>query len=71
MLRFRRKLCLKTRLNCNILHVFLAADKQKRAVETFKRKNRTVQQICEMMNIIKPSLYAYIKKEQASQNAKA
>ncbi len=49
----------------------LNAKERKRAVETYQRKNHTVQQICEMMNITKPTLYAYIKEEQVSQNAKA
>jgi DNA invertase Pin-like site-specific DNA recombinase len=48
----------------------LNAKERRRAVETYKRKNHTVQQICEMMNITKPTLYAYIREEQASQNAK-
>jgi DNA invertase Pin-like site-specific DNA recombinase len=49
----------------------LSVKERKRAVEMHKRKNHTVQQICEMMNITKPTLYAYIREEQASQNAKA
>jgi len=49
----------------------LSARERKRAVETYQRKNHTVQQICEMMNITKPTLYAYIKEEQADKNAKA
>jgi DNA invertase Pin-like site-specific DNA recombinase len=49
----------------------LSANEQRRAVEMYKRKNHTVQQICKMMNITKPTLYAYIKEEQASQNTKA
>lgn len=49
----------------------LNAKERRRAVETYQRKNHTVQQICEMMNITKPTLYAYIKEEQESQNAKA
>ncbi len=51
--------------------VELSVKERKRAVEMHKRKNHTVQQICEMMNITKPTLYAYIREEQASQNAKA
>ncbi len=49
----------------------LSVKERKRAVEMHKQKNHTVQQICEMMNITKPTLYAYIREEQASQNAKA
>jgi len=49
----------------------LSIKERKRAVEMHKRKNHTVQHICEMMNITKPTLYAYIREEQASQNAKA
>jgi DNA invertase Pin-like site-specific DNA recombinase len=49
----------------------LTANEQKRAVEMYNRKNHTVQQICKMMNITKPTLYAYIREEQESQNAKA
>jgi DNA invertase Pin-like site-specific DNA recombinase len=49
----------------------LNAKERKRAVETYKRKNHTVQQICEMMNITKPTLYAYIREGEASKNAKA
>ncbi len=48
----------------------LSTKERKRAVETYKRKNHTVQQICEMMNITKPTLYAYIREEQASKNVK-
>jgi len=49
----------------------LNAKERRRAVETYQRKNHSVQQICEMMNITKPTLYAYIREEQANQNAKA
>ena len=35
----------------------------------YQRKNQTVMQICEMMNITKPTLYAYIREEQANQKA--
>ena len=51
----------------------LDAKDRKRAVDMYERKNQTVKQICEMMNIIKPTLYAYIREEQAnkkSQNLK-
>jgi len=49
----------------------LNAKERRRAVETYQRKNHTVQQICEMMNITKPTLYAYIKEEQTKKTAKA
>lgn len=48
----------------------LNAKERKRAVEMYQRKNQTVKQICEMMNITKPTLYAYIREEQANQKAK-
>ena len=48
----------------------LKAKERKRAVEMYQRKNQTVKQICEMMNITKPTLYAYIREEQANQKAK-
>lgn len=47
----------------------LKAKERKRAVEMYQRKNQTVIQICEMMNITKPTLYAYIREEQANQKA--
>ena len=48
----------------------LNAKERKRLVEMYQRKNQTVKQICEMMNITKPTLYAYIREEQANQKAK-
>lgn len=48
----------------------LNAKERKRAVEMYQRKNQTVKQICEMMNITKPTLYAYIRDEQTNQKAK-
>ncbi len=48
----------------------LNAKERKRVVEMYQRKNQTVKQICEMMNITKPTLYAYIREEEASQKAK-
>lgn len=48
----------------------LNAKERKRAVEMYHRKNHTVGQICKMMNISKPTLYAYIREEQASEKAK-
>ena len=47
----------------------LKAKERKRIVEMYQRKNQTVKQICEMMNITKPTLYAYIREEQANQKA--
>jgi DNA invertase Pin-like site-specific DNA recombinase len=44
----------------------LNAKQRKQAVEMYERKNQTVKQICEMMNITKPTLYAYIREEQTS-----
>ena len=35
----------------------------------YERKNQTVKQICEMMNITKPTLYAYVREEQATEKA--
>ena len=48
----------------------LNAKERKRIVEMYQRKNQTVKQICEMMNITKPTLYAYIREEEANQKAK-
>ncbi|CAN5308061.1 recombinase family protein [soil metagenome] len=47
----------------------LTAKERQRAVEMYQRKNQTVIQICAMMNITKPTLYAYIREEQANQKA--
>ncbi len=49
----------------------LNAKQRQQAVEMYERKNQTVKQICEMMNITKPTLYAYIREEQTSKKAKA
>lgn len=48
----------------------LNAKERKRIVEMYQRKNQTVKQICEMMNITKPTLYAYVREEQANPKAK-
>ena len=48
----------------------LNAKERKRAVEMYERKNQTVKQICEMMNITKPTLYAYIREEQTIKKTK-
>lgn len=49
----------------------LNAKQRQQAVEMYERKNQTVKQICEMMNITKPTLYAYIREEKTSKKAKA
>jgi DNA invertase Pin-like site-specific DNA recombinase len=43
----------------------LAAGKQKRAVELYEEKRLTVKEICEMMGISKPTLYAYVRQAQS------
>jgi DNA invertase Pin-like site-specific DNA recombinase len=48
----------------------LNAKQRQQVVEMYERKNQTVKQICEMMSITKPTLYAYIREEQASKKAK-
>ena len=48
----------------------LNAKERKRIVEMYQRKNQTVKQICEMTNITKPTLYAYIREEEVNQKAK-
>jgi hypothetical protein len=48
----------------------LNAKERRRAVETYQRKNHTVQQICEMMSITKPTLYAYIKENKQRKRRK-
>jgi transposase-like protein len=44
----------------------LVAGKQKRAVELYEEKRLTVKEICEMMGISKPTLYAYVRQAQAA-----
>ncbi len=44
----------------------LAAGKQKRAVELYEEKRLTVKEICEMMGISKPTLYAYVRQAQSA-----
>ncbi len=39
----------------------LNSDKRKLAVKLYDEKQHTVQQICEMMNISKPTLYKYVE----------
>jgi DNA invertase Pin-like site-specific DNA recombinase len=43
----------------------LAASKQERAVELYEEKRLTVKEICEMMGISKPTLYAYVRQAQS------
>jgi DNA invertase Pin-like site-specific DNA recombinase len=42
----------------------LSKEKRKIAVELYNQKKHTIKQICEMMKISKPTLYAYIREEQ-------
>ncbi|WPP48932.1 recombinase family protein [Catalinimonas niigatensis] len=42
----------------------LNKDKQKRLVQLYKDHNISVKEICEMMNISKPTLYKYVKEAQ-------
>jgi DNA invertase Pin-like site-specific DNA recombinase len=44
----------------------LTAGKQQRAVQLYHKRELTVKEICEMMGISKPTLYAYIRKAQLS-----
>jgi DNA invertase Pin-like site-specific DNA recombinase len=44
----------------------LAEGKRQRAVELYQAKQLTVKEICEMMGISKPTLYAYVRQAQAS-----
>ena len=44
---------------------------QKKVIEMYNRRNHTVKEICKMMGITKPTLYAYIREEQAIKKAKA
>ena len=37
----------------------------------YERKNHTIKEICQMMGISKPTLYAYIREEQAAEKDKA
>jgi DNA invertase Pin-like site-specific DNA recombinase len=40
--------------------------RQKRAVQLYHKKELTVREICEMMGISKPTLYAYVRQDQSS-----
>jgi DNA invertase Pin-like site-specific DNA recombinase len=44
----------------------LATNKRPRAVQLYQEKQLTVKEICEMMGISKPTLYAYVRQAQAS-----
>jgi transposase-like protein len=44
----------------------LTASKQKRAVELYQEKRLAVKEICKMMGISKPTLYAYVWQAQSS-----
>jgi DNA invertase Pin-like site-specific DNA recombinase len=46
----------------------LNTKQRKRAVEMYNRKNHTIQEICEMMGISKPTLYAYIRENNQTAN---
>jgi transposase-like protein len=44
----------------------LTASKQQRAVELYQEKQLAVQDICKIMGISKPTLYAYVRQAQSS-----
>lgn len=44
----------------------LSAEKQRLAVQLYNEKKMTVQQLCEMMGISKPTLYSYVRVSQVS-----
>jgi DNA invertase Pin-like site-specific DNA recombinase len=44
----------------------LTASQQKRAVALYQEKRLAVQEICKMMGISKPTLYAYVRQAQSS-----
>ena len=44
----------------------LATSKRQRAVHLYQEKQLTVKEICGMMGISKPTLYAYVRQAQAS-----
>ena len=43
-----------------------APSKRQRAVQLYQAKQLTVKEICEIMGISKPTLYAYVRQAQAS-----
>ncbi len=40
--------------------------RQKRTVQLYHKKEPTVREICEMMGISKPTLYAYVRQAQSA-----
>jgi DNA invertase Pin-like site-specific DNA recombinase len=44
----------------------LTASKQQRAVELYQAKRLAVKEICQLMGISKPTLYAYVRQAQSS-----
>ena len=44
---------------------------RKKVVQMYERKNHTIKEICQMMNISKPTLYAYVRENQNTKKAKA
>jgi transposase len=44
----------------------LAPGQRQRVVELYQAKQLTVKEICEVMGISKPTLYAYVRQTQAS-----
>jgi transposase-like protein len=44
----------------------LPADKQQLAVQLYQEKKIAVKQICEVMGISKPTLYAYVRQAQSA-----
>ncbi len=48
----------------------LDADKRALAVQLYEDKKHTVQQICQMMGISKPTLYKYVEAHRADVNSK-
>jgi DNA invertase Pin-like site-specific DNA recombinase len=48
----------------------LQPNRQKRAVQLYHKKELTVREICEMMGISKPTLYAYVRQAQLSAQAR-
>lgn len=44
----------------------LSADKQRSVVQLYNEKKMTVQQLCDMMGISKPTLYSYVRANQTA-----
>ena len=49
----------------------LGKKERKKVIEMYDRRNHSVKEICKMMGITKPTLYAYIREVQVAQKAKA